>query len=191
MPNKSDTIETLYSSENVGQHTIPSGLENMLNKTDNEEDGESPPASQQMTQLISGIDALVSKMGDLMDVVSKHFSTSKDEQGINDEESEPVLIDTPINPEGDVIPVTTDNPGLEIPADIIAMEEKHGRHLPMEGEEEGNFVENELSKTGMTIGEWAKQAPWIIKTGQQEVLERIKDWSIYDQVKTKVDSISD
>jgi hypothetical protein len=191
MPNKVDTIETLYSSENVGQHTVPSGLEEMLGKTDNEGGEDALTATQQMTQLLSGVDALVSKMGELTDVVSKHFSTSEDQQNTIVESHESPPTDAPTTPEGNAIPIVTDNPGVEVPPEIIAMEEKHGRPLPMEGEEESNFIENELSKTGMTIGEWARQAPWIIKTGQPEILDRIKDWSIYDQVKTKVDSISD
>jgi hypothetical protein len=192
-----ETAEALYGRGNINERTVPESLEALLSGSDahGDDDSREPDESTaEVNPLVQEVRTLVSTLNGLADVLTQHFNKPSSDPSHITAEVANENIQTNENPPLDVVnDGESTNEGdskPNVPDDIAAIEEKHGRHIPMDGEEESNFIEQELSKTGMTIDEWAKQAPWIIETGQPEVLDRIKDWSIYDQVKDRIQKIA-
>jgi hypothetical protein len=197
MPKGKETAEALYSRENINERTVPESLKTLLSGSDAHSDDDSKESNEsnaEVNPLVQEVRTLVSTLNGLANVITQHFNkpSSDPSQVITEAANENAHAseNPPLNVAKDEDSTNKGDSKPTIPDDIAAIEEKHGRHIPKEGEEESNFIEQELSKTDMTIDEWAKQAPWIIETGQPEVLDRIKDWSIYELVKDKIQKIA-
>jgi len=76
-------------------------------------------------------------------------------------------------PDGPSAP-TPDDVRPELAHDLL---QKHGAHIPEEGESKEHFIETELSKTGMSLAEWLKVAPQLIKSGAFP-RDRVAGWDV-------------